>query len=302
MVPLTAEFITRRTALLAGAASLLRAAEKDPSRLSVEGYIFQQYAQRNHRNLLDVLPVVIPMARQAGFRNIELNAEFFAPDLKSKTLELLRSSELRMPSVYSGGPMHQAQFAEATLTRVLEIARTCQPFGCVAVVFNANPKGEGIEKTDTELAFQAQALNRMGRILTENGFELRVHNHTPEMVNGAREWRNTLQHTDPNFVSLCLDLDWVEQGGQHPLALLKEAGPRVHEIHARSAQHKLWLEAFCPGDIDYSVVATYLKATGLKPLVVVELAYRENTVVTRPLEEDLRMSRIYAEHVFGLTA
>jgi hypothetical protein len=36
--------------------------------------------------------------------------------------------------------------------------------------------------------------------------------------------------------------------------------------------------------------------------VVVELAYRENTVVTRPLAEDLRLSRIYAEQVFGVKA
>jgi len=40
----------------------------------------------------------------------------------------------------------------------------------------------------------------------------------------------------------------------------------------------------------------------LKPLIVVELAYRPNTVVTRPLEEDLRLSRIYTEKVFGVSA
>ncbi len=293
--------MTRRGALLAGTGALLWAA-RDESRLSVEGYIFQQYAQREHKTLADVLPEVIPMARNAGFHNIELNAEFFASDVKSTTLDLVHSSGLRMPSVYVGGAMHEAALADATLGRVLEVAKSCQPFGCVAVVFNANPKGERVEKTDEELAFQVQALNRMGRTLSERGLDLRVHNHTPEMVNGAREWRNTLQHTNPRYVSLCLDLDWVEQGGQEPLALLKKAGSRVHEIHTRSSQHKLWLEAFGRGDIDYSVVAAYLKSTRLKPLIAVELAYRENTVVTRPLEEDLRMSREYAEKVFELKA
>ena len=294
--------MTRRSILLAGTGALLCAAEGDESRLSVEGYIFQQYAQRKQKKLADVLPEVIPMARNAGFRNIELNAEFFAPDVKSTTLHMVRSTRLRMPSVYVGGPMHEAALAEATMPRVLEIGKICQPFGCVAIVFNANPKGEGAEKTDAELAFQTQALNRMGRTLYYNGLDLRVHNHTPEMVNGAREWRNTLEHTDPKFVSLCLDLDWVEQGGQEPLTLLKEAGNRVHEIHARSSLHKLWLEEFGPGDIDYSAVAEYLKRAGLKPLIAVELAYREKTTVTRPLDEDLRMSREYAEKAFGLSA
>jgi inosose dehydratase len=299
--PLKAEIMTRRSALLAGASALAWAAGGDQSRLSVEGYIFQQYAQRKHKKLADVLPEVIPMARNAGFHNIELNAEFFAPDVKATTLELVRSNGLRMPSVYIGGPMHESALADATVPRVLEIGKICQPFGCVAIVFNANPKGDGVQKTDDELDFQSQALNRMGRMLSEKELDLRVHNHIPEMTNGAREWRNTLQKTDPKFVSLCLDLDWVEQGGQEPLALLKEAGSRVHEIHARSSRNKLWLEAFGPGDIDYSAVAEYLKQMGTKPLVAVELAYRENTVVTRPLDEDLRISREYAEKVFGLT-
>jgi inosose dehydratase len=294
--------MTRRDVLLAGASTALWAADVYHTNLGMEAYIFQQYAQRRHKKLGDVLSEVIPMARDAGFHNIELNAEFFSPELKAKTLSLIRSSGLQMPSVYSGGAMHEAALADETIQRGLDIGKECQPFGCVAVVCNANPKGAGIEKTDQELAFQAQSFNRMGSILSENQLQLRVHNHTPEMVNGAREWRYTLARTDPRFVSFCLDLDWVHQGGEDPLALLKEAGSRVREIHVRNARNKLWLEAFQPGDIDYGVIAHYLSSSNIRPLIVVELAYRENTVVTRPLVDDLKVSRVYAEKVFGLRA
>ncbi len=99
-----------------------------------------------------------------------------------------------------------------------------------------------------------------------------------------------------------LDLDWVHQGGFKPLDLIKEAGPRVKEIHIRNSKDKLWLEDLEDGDLDYREIAAFLKHEKIKPLVVVELAYRDNTVITRPLGEDLRLSRIYAEHVFGITA
>jgi sugar phosphate isomerase/epimerase len=294
--------MTRREILLASAGTLLWAKEANRSKLGVEAYIFQQYAQRQHKKLGDVLPEVIPMAKDAGFHNIELNAEFLSSELKQKTMALIRSNGLRMPSVYSGGAMHEAAQADDTIQRALQIGKECQEFGCVAVVCNANPKGEGIEKTDQELAIQAQSFNRMGRVLSENGLQLRVHNHTPEMVSGAREWRYTLQHTDPKFVSLCLDLDWVHQGGEDPLGLLKEAGDRVREVHVRNAKQKLWLEALEPGDIDYKAIAEYMRSSKIRPYVVVELAYRENTAVTRPLVDDLRISRAYAERVFGLKA
>ena len=295
--------MTRRGLLFAVAAMpLCAAADHAGSRLSVEAYIFQQYAERQHKKLADVLPEVIPMAKYAGFHNIELNAEFFAPDLRERTLNLIRASDLMMPSVYSGGAMHKPELAMKTTRRALDIATVCKPFGCSAVVCNADPKGPGIEKTDAELAAQAVALNQMGRVLSEAGFELRVHNHTPEMLSNAREWRHTLRETDPKYVSLCLDLDWVQQGGQDPLALLKEAGERVHEIHVRSSRNKLWLEDLESGDVDYGAIDRYLKAAGSRPLVVVELAYRDNTAVSRPLSEDLSISRRYAEKIFGIKA
>jgi len=292
---------TRRQALLSLAGSLLFA-RAGGSRMSVEGYIFQQYAARQKKPLKDVLEEVFDMAHSAGFHNIELNQGFFEPDMRAGAIALLKSNQLSMPSVYVGGAMHNRDDAAATSAKALEIALLCKPFGCVAVVNNPSPKPVTAQKTDHELAIQASALNDLGQILKRNGFELRVHHHTPELVDNAREWRHILHNTDPKYVALCLDLDWVHQGGFKPLELLKEAGPRVREIHVRSSRDKLWLEDLEDGDIDYREIAAFLKKEKIKPLVVVELAYRENTPISRSLGEDLRISRIYAEKIFGIAA
>lgn len=289
---------TRRTFLSTAGASVLAAAAAGGSRLSVEGYIFQQYAARQKKPLSGVIDEVIPFAREAGFKNIELNQEFFAGDLRDRVIQLLRSNHLSMPSVYVGGTLHEAKLADAAIQRALEIAEICRPFGCEAVVTNPSPKPAGAAKTDGELRIETESLNRMGRALLEKGFQLRVHHHTPEMMNNAREWRYILNNTDRRYATLCIDIDWVHQGGQDPLALLREAGQRVSEIHVRNSKDKLWLEAVEDGDVDYKQVAKYFADAGIYPLIVVELAYRENTVVTRPLVDDLKRSRLYTERVF----
>jgi len=289
--------LSRRQAVLGGLATLALPEGLD-SELGVEAYIFQQYAQRQRKQLSEVLPEAMRMVRKAGFRNVELNPEYLTPQLQETTLRLIRQNALRMPSVYSGGVLHEAPGAEQTIQQALRIGQMCKPFDCAAVVFNAQPKSEGIEKTDDELAFQAKALNRLGRALSEEGLQLRVHNHTPEMLSHAREWRSTLRNTDPSLVSICLDLDWVHQGSEDPLALLKEAGNRVREVHVRNSHQNLWLEAFEDGDIDYRQIAAYFSSLPSRPYIVVELAYRNETQVTRSLEDDLRRSRIYAENVF----
>jgi sugar phosphate isomerase/epimerase len=293
--------ITRRDVLLTALAAPLPLAKRSAAfDLSVEGYIFQQYAQRNNKPLAEVIPEVLPMARGAGFKNVELNPAFFDREVRDRTLALLVSLDLRMPSIYVGGAMHSAADADRTIASALEHARIAAPFGCRGVVNNPDPKPGGQAKSDLELAAEAEGLNRMGRALTNAGFELRVHHHTPQLENRAREWRYILAHTDPKVVRICVDVDWAYEGGFEPDPFLREVGSRLREIHVRSAKNKIWLEDVEDSDIDYRQVAAYLKQQHLYPLIIVELAYRPETIVTRSLEADLRRSRIYTEQVFGI--
>jgi inosose dehydratase len=294
--------MTRRDLLVAMAAGPVAAANHLSSKMSVEGYIFQQYAERLKKPLADVVGEVLPMARSAGFRNVELSPAFFTPDIRERVLSLLQSQGLKMPSVYVGGPMHEKTGADQTIAKALETGKLCAPFGCKGIVNNPDPKHNDEPKTDAELAVEADSLNRMGRTLAEHGFELRVHHHTPQLENNAREWRYILANTDAEHVFICVDCDWAYERPFDPLAFLADVGGRLREIHVRSAKNKLWLEDVEDSDIDYRKIAQYLKRKDLQPLIVVELAYRPKTVVTRALGEDMRLSRIYAEKIFGVKA
>jgi len=289
--------MTRRNLLLAG---LAFATNPPKSELSVEGYIFQQYAERAHKTLAQVIPDVLPMAKAAGFTNIELNSAFFTPEIRDNTLALLRSLNLRMPSIYVGGALHSETEANLTIENAVKYFRVAAPFGCQALVTNPDPKPGDQSKTDQELEIEAQNLNRLGRTLAAENCELRVHHHTPQLEKGAREWRYILAHTDPRFVKICVDVDWAYEGGYDPVPFLQNVGSRLREIHVRSARNKIWLEDVEDSDIDYRQVAAYLSQHNLHPLVVVELAYRPQTVITRSLEEDLRLSRVYTQKVLAL--
>jgi sugar phosphate isomerase/epimerase len=292
--------MTRRVFL----AALTSTGSGSPSKsmMAVEGYIFQQHAQSLKQPLEAVIPNALRMVRAAGFRNLELNTAFFPLDGRARTLSLIRSYGFQMPSLYVGGAMHEEEKADQTISKALEYGNVCRPFGCNAIVNNPDPKPNDAPKTEAELAIQAESLNRMGRRLAGNGFQLRVHHHTPQLENNAREWRHILQHTDPEYVHICVDVDWAYEGGFEPISFLREAGSRLREIHVRSARNKVWLEDLEDSDIDYHKVADYLGEHALNPLIVVELAYRSNTIITRSLEEDLRRSRLYAEKVFRVRA
>ena len=149
--------LTRRQLMLTAASTpLLAAPHSYKWPLSVEGYIFQQYAAKQKKPLAGVVDEVIPMARHAGFRNVELNQAFFTPDLKERMTGLIKSNGLSMPSVYVGGAMHEDRLADQTISLALEVGAICKPFGCKAIVNNPNPKPAGAQKTDQELATPAR--------------------------------------------------------------------------------------------------------------------------------------------------
>jgi len=300
--------LTRREMIVCTAGGLLSLGTANPaaaaahSRMSVEGYIFEQYMAQKKEKLSDGLDEIFGIIRAAGFHNIELNNGFIAPDLRDRVLSMIQSNNLSMPSVYVGGAMHEEALAEKTIADSLATAQFFKNAGCRAIVGDPSPKQGGAEKTDAELAVQAAMLNRLGKALAGIDCQFWVHNHDAEMKSNAREWWSNLKQTDPAYVWMCIDLDWVHQGDQDPLTLLRAAGKRVACLHLRNSQNKLWLESLSDGDIDYRAIAAYLHHAHLTPLLMVELAYRPNTVITRPLEEDLRLSRLYAEKTFGVKA
>jgi sugar phosphate isomerase/epimerase len=81
--------------------------------------------------------------------------------------------------------------------------------------------------------------------------------------------------------------------------ILREAGTRIGDIHLRNSANGIWLEEVAAGDVDYAAVASELKKLRYKGWLTVELAWDPTTARTRPLVEDLKRSREYAERVFA---
>ncbi len=293
--------ISRRW-FMGAAAPLWAAPQRYAPVLAVQTYVWSQHFARQKQLVRDHLEEIISGCAEAGFRNIELTGDCFAADAASETTRLLKQYRFTMPVVYNGGAMHEEAEAEKMIARSIEIVERAKPCGLKALNTNPNPKPKRERKTDAELAVQARTVNRLAGEMHKRGLRLFVHQHDPEMMENAREWRYVLKNTDPKRVEVCLDTHWVYRGGQDVMTLLAECAPRLGAVHLRNSKKGVWLEELGDGDVDYRQVAAYLKQTGFRGYLVVELAYDKTTEITRPLVDSLRLSREYAEEVFGVKA
>jgi len=304
---------TRREVLsgmgrLAGATLLSRqlllgadktAAASYAPKLSVEIYIWIQHLASEKKTLAEGIEEVLASFHGAGYRRVELNQDFFQPALRDRTFTLLAKYHLAPETVYAGTTLHETTTAEKSVREVVELARLLKPHGTRVIVTNPSPKPGQALKTEEELDTQAKYVDRLAEEISGLGMKLALHHHTPELLEHAREWRHLMQHTNPKRVYCCVDVHWAFRGGQEVMSFLSETGDRLVELHLRNSRQGIWMEDLGPGDVDYEKVADYLHQVSFAGYLVVELAYEKGTQITRSLDEDLRLSRLYAEKVFG---
>jgi inosose dehydratase len=266
----------------------------------VEAYIWTQYFASHQETLAAGEDEALRQTHRAGYQRIELSADFFKPEVRDHTRELLTTYALKPESVYAGSTLHEAPAAEKSIPTILELAEFLKPLGTRVIITNPSPKPNQERKSDDELKTQARYINQLGAELQRRGMKLLLHHHTPELRDNAREWWYEMERTSRKAVGACVDVHWAYRGGQEVIPFLRRVGARLESLHLRNSQQGVWMEDFGPGDIDYSQVAEYLHHINYQGFLVVELAYEKGTVITRSLEEDLRRSRIFAEKIFGL--
>jgi inosose dehydratase len=282
------------------ASAPLAGAKHTGPRLACQCYVFEQEYGQKQQRALDHADEIFVTLHEAGYRAVELTSSFFPVGQTDGTLALLDKHALALPIAYIGGPMHDESASRTVETALAYADRLKAHKGLEAISFNCDPKPGHAAKTDAELQIEAQALEQLGSALAQKQLRLLVHQHAPEMANHAREWRYFVKHTTAKNVGICMDTHWSLRGGEDALEILREAGKRVGDVHLRNSKDGVWLEELADGDLDYRAIAAELKQTGYGGWLTVELAWDPKTQFTRPLGENLRRSREYAERVFGV--
>lgn len=198
----------QRSLLAAASASvpiLHSAAPARPARPAAVGsqlYGWGQYLAREGKNLDANMDQVLAQVKECGYEYAETSLNVSAPDENSKLAEKMKSAGLRPVALYTGGRLHEESAAEKTISAIQHAASVAASAGFT--IINCNPDPLGRSKTAAELDIQARSLNELGGRLAALGLKLGIHNHTPAMADGHREFYHDLDATNPAKVGLCL--------------------------------------------------------------------------------------------------
>lgn len=153
-------------------------------------------------------------------------------------------------------------------------------------------------KTEDELDVQAELLKKLIVMGESKGIVLNLHNHTYEVENNLFDLAGTLKRVPE--AKLGPDLNWLLRAGIDPINFLKEHRSRIVFMHLRDQiKNGKWPESIGEGDVDFEEIGNTLKEIDFNGDLIIELAFEDKFMPTRPIRESLKMSRNYIRKTMG---
>lgn len=176
------------------------------------------------------MPRILAEMAQAGFAGIEIGIH--------------RVMDLYRPEVFLGMCAKEGLHISGIHTPIrrydegdLDFAKQAADFSqAVETKFMLVSGREGTGKSQEDFETTAKVLNQVGEICQECGLTFLYHNHWFEIVDSAAELRALCELTDPELVSLCLDIGWVERAEASVVDVTTDFLDRIAYFHLKDTQ------------------------------------------------------------------
>lgn len=213
------------------------------------------------------LPGVLEQIARAGYDGAEIGAHKLNLDDPDGFNALTARHGLAVAGIHTHGELftpaeirsNQEYFSKAT-----HFARAVHS---TCVLVSGKPKEGG--KSDADLSAEIESLHWLADLCRAQEMPMYYHTHNWELVDDLRELRYLMTNTDPEKISLALDIGWVQRAGYDPLKVIDDVYPRIRYLHLKDTRDDRWTEVG-RGTVDFRAVLTDLKQRGFSGWLTVE--------------------------------
>lgn len=246
---------------------------------------------------------VLDEMEQTGYAGTELGDWGFMPTNPHELRKVLLEHQLELlgafvPVAFADAGEHEQGEAKALKTAALMYNAGYQNAFIVLAdengsveerTKNAGRVTDGMGLEEMEWRIFGAGVNQIARCVKEKyGMSTVFHHHCAGYVETPNEVDQLLQHTDPEFVGLCLDTGHYAFGGGDPLRALKKYYDRIWHVHfkdysqevgeASSEYNYNYFESvkngvFCKlgeGNVDFQSIVAELRKRKYNGWIVVE--------------------------------
>ncbi len=199
---------------------------------------------------------------KVGYKEVEL-AQFFAhlPEFNpspKRAREILDANGLAAPASH----IPYSAFSRENLSKVIEASKI------LGHGYIVNPSiDRAVLKQPDGWKRAAEAFNRAGEETRKSGIQLGYHNHVEEfkpLPDGKLPYDVLLAETDPNLVTMEMDLGWAHKAGADILAYFKKYPGRFPLVHVKDFDQNGTMVDVGKGVIDWKAIFAKSDVAGIK--------------------------------------
>lgn len=247
------EFLGALATAVAGTAT--RPAPPAAADRSAPAIGFQLYTAR--RAMAGDLPGTLARIASIGYGEVEF-AGYFG-NSPAAIRSALKAAGLRAPSAHIGMPELEGDWA-----RTIETASVIgHDYLIFAWVPNEHRTVDGYRRL-------AERFNRAGEVALSSGIRFGYHNYTYDFTRAGNGFLYDvlLAETDPRYVTMQLDVYWLVDAGQDPLAYLARHRGRYSSLHLKDRTADGRMADLGAGTIDWTRVIRAARNSGARHLFV----------------------------------
>jgi inosose dehydratase len=149
------------------------------------------------------------------------------------------------------------------------------------------------------LAKKVEAILRLAALCRKAGLRLAYHNHTEEFRSGGAEIEELLRRTDPDLVSLLLDLGHAYREHADVVAFFSKHHARIDAMHLRDIRAGEQVP-LGQGELDFPALASLIHQTGWSGWLTDEEEGLHKSQELPALESILQSDRNTVRKIFGV--
>jgi len=154
---------------------------------------------------------------EAGFFRLDLNE---AENYKKEQ----REYNIKQAAIHIGGDFNDVESVKKQFENLPNLIKLAHTLDCKNIFLSGSPASSDYKAV-------SENINKLGKLLNENGLILSYHNHDWEIKNNYLGLYTICDNTDPKYLSFVPDIGWVAKGGGEPVEVLKRLGGRVSNLH-----------------------------------------------------------------------
>jgi len=200
-----------------------------------------------HRDKKDI-EFIFKTLNESGYDGIENGFHRFDVNKLDFYLEMSQKYNIEFAAVHVGGNYEDPESVKREKEKLPQITDFAKKLGCKFLFIS------GSNDKNPDWKVRAKNYDDYGKMVADSGMTLCFHNHDWEIWNDVIGLYTFRDLTKPEHMSFVLDVGWVKRGGVDPVAVLKNLGDRVNNIHFKEFTEDGTITELGRGCVDFNAV------------------------------------------------